>query len=349
MNETTTAISNDLTTDNNSTVDTATTKPTGGLMSIVSSGLPNNMLPNIRNHSYHRGGTGPHRGTTTQTTDENSSDGAFSRVSSDNGQLYEVIEYDYHEDANLLGSVLVEPSEIFADVVGKTAVISIDADSPAAEALRANAKIHVSSVGKAARAVQLQSVRRALKRATGITKSGNKKGKPPRIPPTLLNNNNNNTIIVTAGPVDVDEYMDDGGGETTDTSNNNYINNTSNQQQQQHQLKEVLHEGIEEDEDLDNHDNGEGFHSDQQLDDYSNSEGGYGEMDDSRNSHASKNIKASYPKGSIQQQQQQQQEKLVDRETMHIPDGVAPGTVEAGKKGMSTLIDDLIFILFCVG
>jgi hypothetical protein len=254
-----------------------------------SSGIP---LPNII------------RPRNTTTTDETSSDGAFSRVSSDNGQQYEVIEYDFDQDA------VVEPAELFAEVVGKTAVINIDADSPAAAALRANAQIHVSSVGKAARAVQLQSVRRVFKRATGITKSGNKKGKPPRIPPTLLHANNNSVVVT--GPIDVDHYLGDG----------------------QQEPNPSLREGLDEDEEDEEEEAGSTAHSDvfhhhmgdaQPLDDYSFSQGGAGDMDESRTSHVSNVIKPS----------QGLPEKVVDRETMHIPDGVAPGTVEAGKKGMS--------------
>ena len=223
----------------------------------------------------------------TTTTDETSSDGAFSRVSSDNGQQYQVLEYDMEQDAAL------EPSELFAEVVGKTAVISIDADSPAAAALRANAQIHVSSVGKAARAVQLQSVRRVLKRATGITKSGNKKGKPPRIPPTLLSSN-----VVVTGPIDLDAALG-------------------------------MEEEEEEEEEPESTTHSDGFHhmGDPMhlLDDSSVSQGGGGEMDESRNSLASQNVIK--PSVGVP-------DKVVDRETMHIPDGVAPGTVEAGKKGI---------------
>jgi hypothetical protein len=257
------------------------------------SGIP---LPNIRPRC-------------TTTTDETSSDGAFSHVSSDHGQQYEVIEYDFARDA-VLG---VEPSELFAEVVGKTAVINIDADSPAAAALRANARIHVSSVGKAARAVQLQSVRRVLKRATGITKSGKKKGKPPRIPPTLLHTSNHNNNLV------VDAHV--GAADANDANH-------------------PLREGFDEDGDDDKEEDPESTaHSDTLrakldpprlvVDDYSSFSQGGGDMDESRNSLASHVIKPSM--GAP--------EKVLDRETMHIPDGVAPGTVEAGKKGMSLRCD----------
>jgi hypothetical protein len=283
--------------------------------------------------------------TVTSFTDETSSDGAFSARSSDNGQAYEIIEYDYDEDANVVtgenGTKMLnietdDTSEILAEVVGKTAVINIDDNSPAAEALRANAKIHVSSVGKAARAVQLQSVRRVLKRATGITKSGNKKGKPPRIPPTLLQRNK---IVSGTGPIDVDHYLD-AAGEFTDHSNN----------------QDAIVEGIDEDNDdmslgknVDKTDLCEmnhAAHSQQQqehqygIDEPSFSEiGGDRDeinMDESQSSKIS--LSKHLPKPTLHSTPllHQSNEKLpasLDRDMMHIPDGVAPGTVEAGKKG----------------
>lgn len=59
----------------------------------------------------------------------------------------------------------------------------IEDNSPAAEALRANANIKVTTAGKAARAVHLQSIRRLAKFAAGANKTGYVKGKPPRLPP----------------------------------------------------------------------------------------------------------------------------------------------------------------------
>lgn len=72
---------------------------------------------------------------------------------------------------------------------------SIEDDSPAAEALRANAEVRVRKVGKLARRVHGQSVRRVVKRATLRAKSGNVRGKPPRIPPGKVP-----TDSVPAGP-----------------------------------------------------------------------------------------------------------------------------------------------------
>jgi hypothetical protein len=56
-------------------------------------------------------------------------------------------------------------------------------DTPAAEALRANAAVRVAKLGKLARKVHVQAVRRLVKKATLRAKSGNVRGKPPRIPP----------------------------------------------------------------------------------------------------------------------------------------------------------------------
>ena len=310
-------------------------------------------------------------------TEETSSDGALSARSSDNGQAYEVIEYDYDEDANILrignqnDNDDDDTSELLAEVVGKTAVITIDDNSPAAAALRANAKIHVSSVGKAARAVQLQSVRRVLKRATGITKSGNKKGKPPRIPPTLLQlqqqqqaqshlSSNHNNILLSPGPIDVDQYMD--AGEMTDHSNNNHNN-------------DILVEGVDEDNADDDDDNNDDdvvnlnimahhemdlaalHHQQYGIDEPSFSEVGgddhiimtgaaalpNGSMDESRKNRIStmdpklSPLKSNHHNDSNNNNNNKAMltpTTPMDRDMMHIPDGVAPGTVEAGKKGM---------------
>lgn len=61
--------------------------------------------------------------------------------------------------------------------------LQIEDNTPAAEALRASASVRVSRVGKAARAVHMQAVRRLVKRATLTGKQGVVKGKPPRLPP----------------------------------------------------------------------------------------------------------------------------------------------------------------------
>lgn len=58
-------------------------------------------------------------------------------------------------------------------------------DTEAAEALRANATVKVGKVGKVARSVGAQSVRKVAKRLTLRGQSGNRRGKPPRIPPGM--------------------------------------------------------------------------------------------------------------------------------------------------------------------
>lgn len=98
-------------------------------------------------------------------------DDTSSAMSLDFSGPYHVIEYDVD------GEDLVT-----SESLSELQTLTIEEDSPAAEAIRANAKVRVSTFGKAARAVHMQSVRRFVKRATGATKSGLVRGKPPRIP-----------------------------------------------------------------------------------------------------------------------------------------------------------------------
>lgn len=98
-------------------------------------------------------------------TEETSSD-AFSADGP-----YKVIEYDLN-DSQLLHVSLSDLEEF-----------RIEENTPAAEAIKANATVHVSTIGKAARAMNMQSIRRFAKRVTGQGRSGLVKGKPPRIPP----------------------------------------------------------------------------------------------------------------------------------------------------------------------
>jgi hypothetical protein len=107
--------------------------------------------------------------TLTDATSEIRSADAFSSVSS--AGLYEVIEYDINDNGGMSTDFL---NEIEPDIQDNT---------PAAEALKANAQVHVSSMGKAARAMHMQTVRKFVKRATGQGKSGIVRGKPPRLPP----------------------------------------------------------------------------------------------------------------------------------------------------------------------
>ena len=71
-----------------------------------------------------------------------------------------------------------------AEVLDALSNPRIEDDTPAAEALRANAEIHVAKLSKFARKVHIQTVRRLVKKATLRAKSGNVRGKPPRIPPS---------------------------------------------------------------------------------------------------------------------------------------------------------------------
>lgn len=86
---------------------------------------------------------------------------------------YEVIEYDAADDGDF------ESTAFLNDLA-----LRIEDNTPAADALRANASVKVSVAGKAARAVNMQVVRKVMKRAAMKSKSGNVRGKPPRIPPT---------------------------------------------------------------------------------------------------------------------------------------------------------------------
>jgi hypothetical protein len=72
------------------------------------------------------------------------------------------------------------PGDLLAQLVEP----EIEDDTEAAEALRANASIKVGKVGKVARSVNAQTVRKFVKRAT-LRGHGNKRGKPPRVPPGL--------------------------------------------------------------------------------------------------------------------------------------------------------------------
>lgn len=101
-------------------------------------------------------------------TTDNDTSSAFSTDLSTGGP-YQVIEYDVDGD-------------LVTDTLSELRTLTIEDDSPAAEAIRANANVRVSTFGKAARAVHMQAVRRFVKKATGATKSGVVRGKPPRIP-----------------------------------------------------------------------------------------------------------------------------------------------------------------------
>lgn len=98
------------------------------------------------------------------------------------------LEHLGDETAGLSSSVGTDPdalpnSGIPPDILEALGNPCIGDDTPAAEALRANAAVRVAKLGKLARRVHVQTVRRLVKRATLRAKSGNVRGKPPRIPP----------------------------------------------------------------------------------------------------------------------------------------------------------------------
>lgn len=80
-------------------------------------------------------------------------------------------------------------------VLGKLNSPNIEDDTPAAAALRANREVKVPKVGKFARTLHAQTLRRFIKRATLRAKSGNRRGKPPRIPPSHQKEKSHDTGI----------------------------------------------------------------------------------------------------------------------------------------------------------
>ncbi|GAX28360.1 1-phosphatidylinositol-4-phosphate 5-kinase [Fistulifera solaris] len=110
------------------------------------------------------------------TRERGANDDTTSHKSGHSGQgPYQIIEYDINEGVTNNG----------IDVMVDIDPLHIDDDSPAAAALRANANVKVSTMGKAARAVHLQTVRKIVKRASLSSKNGVVRGKPPRLPPTV--------------------------------------------------------------------------------------------------------------------------------------------------------------------
>jgi hypothetical protein len=77
------------------------------------------------------------------------------------------------------------PGELLANLVDP----EIDEDTEAAAALRANANVKVRKVGKVARSLNAQSVRKLAKRVTLRGQNGYRRGKPPRIPPGMTSSN----------------------------------------------------------------------------------------------------------------------------------------------------------------
>jgi hypothetical protein len=160
-----------------------------------------------------------------------------STISSEYGN-YEVIEYDLSDPEGLFSSSVAHQEggihylnlspptvrmktkdSLQATPEGTSSSLPnfsflIEDDSPAAAAVRANARIHVSTVGKAARAVHLQSIRRLAKFAAGANKTGYRKGKPPRIPPTSARRHADGPFggpgrYLGSGSIDEEDYDED--------------------------------------------------------------------------------------------------------------------------------------------
>ena len=96
------------------------------------------------------------------------------------------------------------------DIIGALGSPSIEDNTPAAEALRATSRVHVRRVDKLARRVHVQSLRKFVKRAT---LRGNKRGKPPRIPPPGKSGSGG---IYVVEEEDGDEDGDNGNDESYD-------------------------------------------------------------------------------------------------------------------------------------
>lgn len=146
-------------------------------------------------------------GTPRSYTPETFSD-ASSATDGDSG-FYEIIEYDPSKQImsfnlsrkddkkqqSTTAAARAPPAnawdglEVEEEFVEAEAPFQIEDNTPAAEALRASASVKVTRVGKAARAVHMQAVRRLVKRATLTGKQGVVKGKPPRLPPRQLQDN----------------------------------------------------------------------------------------------------------------------------------------------------------------
>jgi hypothetical protein len=85
------------------------------------------------------------------------------------------------------------------ELIAQLADTEIEEDTEAAEALRANANIKVRKMGKVARSLNAQSVRRFVKVVTLRGRNGYRKGKPPRIPPgrTAVEEPDSNIFVVS--------------------------------------------------------------------------------------------------------------------------------------------------------
>jgi hypothetical protein len=291
-----------------------------------------------------------------------------STASSEYGH-YEVIEYDFGDpdskDASFnYGNLLTLSPTRIGKKVGSDVTdglglpfpdldLVIQDDSPAAEALRANANIHVSSAGKAARAVHLQSIRRLAKFAAGANKTGYVKGKPPRLPPPTLRqmegpfggpSNLRSLLEVVSGDDFAEEYISE-----NDVSERGDITEKDVSKQQAIPLKEL-------DEKNDYSGDSKGIDSDQ---------GKIDPHDDEPNAENSLIIvdeKIPVTTDDINLHRIEQLSPVIDQQlgsssfrvddlgaivataSSSSPHGVSPGTIEAGQKGLCRITSDLSFV-----
>ena len=98
--------------------------------------------------------------------------------------------------------------------------LEIEDGTPAAEALKANAQIKVTKVGKAARYINAQTIKRLVKKTKvwGNRKgSGNKRGKPPRVP-EIVRRWSDNDVMVDTVKAELKQIVEDEEDEEQDYS-----------------------------------------------------------------------------------------------------------------------------------
>ena len=98
--------------------------------------------------------------------------------------------------------------------------LEIEDGTPAAAALKANAQIKVTKVGKAARYMNAQAIKRLVKKTKvwGNRKgSGNKRGKPPRVP-EIVRRWSDNDVMVDTVKAELKQIVEDEEDEEQDLS-----------------------------------------------------------------------------------------------------------------------------------
>lgn len=96
--------------------------------------------------------------------------------------------------------------------------LEIEDGTPAAEALKANAKVKVTKMGKAARFMNAQAIKRLINQSKlwNRRRTGNKRGKPPRVPEIARRWSDNDVLVDTVKAelkqiVEDEEQEDDDG------------------------------------------------------------------------------------------------------------------------------------------